>query len=65
MARYEDNRPFREKYRIYLYPVILAFIVTMLVRPIMSHGDGMRPEIGQGEVIIVVKKTYTPNRGTP
>lgn len=65
MSQYQDNRSFREKYRIYIIPAILAFIVTMLVRPIMSDGIAMTPEIGEGEVIIVVKKTYTQNRGLP
>lgn len=65
MNRYEDNRPFKERYRIYLYPVILAFIVTMFVRPIMSDGNSMQPTIGDGEVIIVSKHKYTPNRGAP
>lgn len=65
MAQREDNRPFREKYRIYIYPVILAWLVTMFIRPITSDGDAMLPVISDGEVIIVAKQTYTPVRGTP
>ncbi|MGI6731843.1 MAG: signal peptidase I [Anaerovoracaceae bacterium] len=65
MAKYEDNRPFKERNRIYIYPVILAFIVTMFVRPITSDGIAMEPGIQDGEVIIVSKQTYTPKRGAP
>jgi len=65
MAQYNDNRPFKEKYRIYLYPVILAFIVTMFVRPVTSDGNAMLPTIGDGEIIIVTKHKYSPNRGAP
>lgn len=65
MAQREDNRPFREKYRIFIYPVILAWLVTMFVRPITSDGNAMLPYIDDGEVIIVAKQTYTPVRGAP
>lgn len=65
MAQREDNRPFREKYRIYIYPVIAAWLVTMFFRPIISDGDAMMPGIKNGETIIVVNKTYTQNRGMP
>lgn len=65
MAKKEDNRPFREKYRIYIYPVILAWLVTMFVRPVISDGSAMLPGIKDGEVIIVAKEHYSPVRGTP
>lgn len=65
MAQHEDKRPFREKYRIYIYPVILAWLVTMFVRPITSDGAAMLPTINDGQVIIVAKHTYSAVRGTP
>ena len=65
MAQKEDNRSFRERYRIFIYPVILAWIVTMFVRPITSDGSAMLPGIKDGEVIIVAKQTYSAVRGTP
>ena len=65
MAQHEDNRPFKEKYRIFIYPVILALIVTMFVRPITSDGVAMLPAISDGEVIIVAKQTYSAVRGAP
>ncbi len=65
MTRNEDNRPFKEKYRIYIYPVIAAWLVTMFFRPITADGDAMLPGIRDGEVIIVVKHTYSAVRGTP
>lgn len=65
MAQKEDNRPFREKYRIYIYPVILAWIVTMFIRPITADGVAMLPSIKDGEVIIVAKENYSAVRGAP
>lgn len=65
MAKYEDHRPFKEKYRIYIYPIILAWLVTMFIRPIISDGGAMLPAIGDGEVIIVAKHTYSAVRGAP
>lgn len=65
MAKQEDNRPFREKYRIYIYPVILAWLMTMLIHPIISDGDAMFPGIRDNEVIIVVNHRYSEVRGTP
>ncbi len=65
MTKHEDNRPFKEKYRIYIYPVILAWLVTMFVRPITADGAAMLPGIKDGEVIIVAKHTYSSVRGTP
>lgn len=64
MTQY-DHRPFKVKYRIYIYPVVLALVVTMFVRPIVSDGNAMLPTIGDGEVIIVSKEKYTPKRGAP
>lgn len=65
MAKQGDNRPFREKYRIYIYPVILAWLVTMLIHPVISDGEAMLPGIRDGEIIIVVKHHYSAVRGTP
>ncbi|HVI39868.1 MAG TPA: signal peptidase I [Anaerovoracaceae bacterium] len=65
MAQKEDNRSFKEKYRIYIYPIILAWLVTMFVRPVISDGSAMLPGISDGEVIIVTKQTYSEVRGTP
>lgn len=65
MAAKTDNRPFKEKYRIYIYPAILAWLVTLFVRPVVSDGEAMLPTIGDGEVIIVSKQKYSPNRGVP
>lgn len=61
----QDGRSFREKYRIYIYPVVLAWIVTMLVRPITADGPAMMPAVSDGEIIIVAKKTYSEKRGMP
>jgi signal peptidase I, bacterial type len=65
MAQREDNRPFKEKYRIYIYPVIAAWLVTMFVRPVISDGNAMKPGISNGEVIIVANQNYSSVRGTP
>jgi signal peptidase I len=65
MVQKEDNRPFREKYRIYIYPVVLAWIMTMFIRPIISDGSAMLPTVSDGEVIIVANHKYTAVRGAP
>lgn len=65
MTAKTDNRPFKEKYRIYIYPAILAWLVTLFVRPVVSDGTAMLPTVSDGEVIIVSKQKYSPNRGTP
>ncbi len=64
-SKNEDNRPFKEKYRIYIYPVIAAWLVTMFFRPITADGAAMLPGVKDGEVIIVVNHTYSAKRGTP
>lgn len=65
MAQKEDNRPFREKYRIFIYPIIAAWLVTMFFRPVTADGSAMLPGISDGEVIIVSKHTYSAVRGAP
>lgn len=65
MVQKEDNRSFREKYRIYFYPVIAAWLITMFFRPAIADGSAMVPGISDGEVMIVVKHTYSAVRGTP
>ena len=65
MVQHEDNRPFREKYRIYIYPVVLAWIMTMFIRPIISDGPAMLPTVSDGEVIIVANHKYSSVRGAP
>jgi signal peptidase I len=65
MAQRGDNRPFREKYRIYIYPVILAWLLTLWIRPVISDGPAMQPGIRDGELIIVMNQHYSSVRGTP
>lgn len=65
MTKREDNGSFREKYRIYIYPVIAAWLVTMFFRPVTADGSAMLPGIRDGEVMIVAKHTYSAVRGTP
>ncbi len=65
MAQQQDTKTLRERYRIYIYPVVLAWLVTMFVRPIISDGAAMNPSIQEGELIIVANHTYSPVRGTP
>ncbi|WP_027399599.1 signal peptidase I [Anaerovorax odorimutans] len=66
MTGYDDNnKSFKEKYKIYIYPVILAWIMTMFIRPIVSDGEAMLPTIKDRQVIIVSKENYSKNRGVP
>lgn len=60
-----DNRPFKVKYRIYLYPVIAAMLVTMFFHPAAVHGGAMLPGISDGEVVVIVNHTYSSVRGAP
>ncbi len=54
----QDTRTYREKIRFIVYPVVLAWLVTMMVRPIISDGSDMFPTIENGQVIIVSKTAY-------
>ncbi|MEG1930561.1 MAG: signal peptidase I [Anaerovorax sp.] len=65
MSYQQDNRPFKEKYRIYIYPVVAALIITMFWRPTVANGDAMEPGIHDGQVIIITKEKYSENRGYP
>lgn len=63
---YDENKvPFKIKYRIYIYPVVIALIVTMFWRPMVADGNSMEPMINDGQVLIIVKEKFTHNRGLP
>lgn len=65
MSHEQDNRPFKDKYRIYITPVVLALIVTMFWRPTIANGNAMEPNVHDGQLIIIAKEKYSQNRGLP
>jgi len=53
------------KYKSYLAAAILAFLMTVLVAPEMHEGNAMAPDLAEGDVILLLKETYSENRGMP
>jgi signal peptidase I len=53
------------KYKPYLAAAILAFLMTVLIAPEMHEGNAMSPDLESGDVIVLLKGTYSENRGMP
>ena len=54
-----------QKYKTYLAAAILAFLMTVVVAPEMHEGNAMAPDLMAGDVIVLLKGTYSENRGMP
>lgn len=54
-----------QKYRPYLVAAMLAILMTIFIAPEIHEGNGMSPIIENGDVVILVKETYSENRGMP
>lgn len=54
----EDNRPFKEKYKVYFAAGITAWMIFMFIHPVIMVGDAMSPTIKDGGVIIVAKESF-------
>lgn len=65
MSNVETLRTFREKHKIYTYPIILAIIMTTLVKPLPISSSVMEPTLENGQMIIIVKHRYSSVRGAP
>lgn len=61
----DDKKPWKVKYRPYLYAMAAAFITTMLVAPEVVEGDSMEPALSDGQVIILSKEAYSEKRDAP
>jgi signal peptidase I len=62
-SKKEDNRPIREKYRVYFAAGITAWIIFMFIHPVAMAGDAMSPTLEDGQIVIVSKESF--NRTPP
>jgi len=53
------------KYKAYMAAAALAFLMTIIIAPEIHEGQEMEPLIAQGDVILLLKQTYSENRGMP
>ena len=58
MTRKKDNRPIREKYKIYFAAGITAWIIFMFIHPVTMTGDAMSPTVEEGQIVIIMKDKY-------
>jgi len=49
----------------YLIAMALAFVMVMVIAPEMQEGNAMSPTLNSGDVLVVTKSTYAPNRTIP
>lgn len=62
---YEKYTNWRTSNKPYVIAAVAAIIVFMLVAPITQKGDGMAPTIGDGDIVVLKKDTFSENRGYP
>lgn len=55
----------RRRYRPYIVAAVLAFVMTMLVAPEVNEGSDMEPALKDGQVLVVMKTSYSAKRGEP
>lgn len=58
MSRKQDNRSFKEKYKVYIAAGITAWIIFMFIHPIGITGDAMAPALHEGQIVIVTKEKF-------
>lgn len=54
-----------QRYRPYLVAAMLAFLMTVFIAPEIHEGNAMSPLLRDGDVIVLLKETYSDNRGMP
>lgn len=54
-----------QRYRPYIIAAILAFIMTSMIAPEIQEGDAMNPVLSDGDMVVLMKDTYSENRGMP
>ncbi len=59
------QQDWRRRYRPYIVAGVLAFVLTMLVAPEINEGDAMEPTLKDGQVLVIVKASYSAKRGEP
>lgn len=57
-SKKEDNRPLKEKYRIYFAAGITAWIIFMFIHPVGMAGNAMSPALTDGQIVIVSKDSF-------
>ena len=65
MTRRSQDTNYKNRHRPYLIAMALAFVLTMLVAPEMVEGDGMNPELSDGQTLVLMKESYSSKRGSP
>ncbi len=60
-----DYKRWKQSNAPYLLAIALAFIVFMIGAPEVNEGDYMDPTIKDGQVMIVSKTSFNPNRKPP
>ena len=66
MQRSERNfRRWKQSNKPYLMAMAVAFIVFMLGAPEVQEGAYMQPTINDGQVMVVSKTSFNPNRKPP
>lgn len=61
-AKYQN---WRRNNAPYLIAMALAFVMVMVIAPEMQEGNAMNPTLNNGDVLVVTKSTYAPNRTIP
>jgi signal peptidase I len=61
----QDDRPWKQRNRPYIYAVVLALILTMFVAPEIQESNAMSPTIQKGTLVVIKKDTYSVKRGIP
>lgn len=65
MTNSSSRKPYKIKYRLYLYAMAAAFVTTMLVAPEVVDSDSMEPALSNGQVIVMTKEHYSEKRELP
>lgn len=59
------NSGWRGRNAPYIIAATLAFIMFMLIAPEVNEGNAMDPTIKDGQLLVVSKSSYAPNRDVP
>lgn len=65
MRQREESGSWRTRNRPYILAIVLAFVMTMFVAPEIMEGNSMEPGIGDGNLMICTKVSYSAKRGVP
>ncbi|MDO4746017.1 MAG: signal peptidase I [Bacillota bacterium] len=60
-----DYRNWKQSNAPYLIAMALAFVMFMVIAPEVNEGNAMAPTLKDGDVLVVSKTAYNPNRKPP